>query len=35
MLRVTVPAHRPVNRSALSAVFKPAQLDIEPFLDPV
>lgn len=32
MLRVTVPAHRPVKRSTLSHILKQARLDLEEFL---
>ena len=32
VLKVTVPAHRPVKRSTLSRILKQAHLDLEQFL---
>ena len=33
VLKLTVPAHRPVKRSTLSHILKQARLDIEEFLE--
>lgn len=33
MLRLTVPAHRPVKRSTLSHILKQARLEVEQFLE--
>jgi predicted RNA binding protein YcfA (HicA-like mRNA interferase family) len=33
LLKVTVPAHRPVKRSTLSHILKQARLDIDEFLE--
>ena len=33
MLKLTVPAHRPVKRSTLSRILKQARLDVEDFLE--
>jgi predicted RNA binding protein YcfA (HicA-like mRNA interferase family) len=33
VLKVTVPAHRPVKRSTLSHILKQARLDVDRFLD--
>jgi predicted RNA binding protein YcfA (HicA-like mRNA interferase family) len=33
LLKVTVPAHRPVKRSTLSHILKQARLDIDRFLE--
>jgi predicted RNA binding protein YcfA (HicA-like mRNA interferase family) len=33
LLKVTVPAHRPVKRSTLSHVLKQARLDVDEFLE--
>ncbi|MEA3459717.1 MAG: type II toxin-antitoxin system HicA family toxin [Chloroflexota bacterium] len=33
VLRLTVPAHRPVKRSTLSHILKQARLDVERFLE--
>ena len=33
LLRITVPAHRPVKRSTLAHILKQARLDVERFLD--
>ena len=33
VLKLTVPAHRPVKRSTLSRILKQARLDIEDFLE--
>lgn len=32
LLRLTVPAHRPVKRSTLAHILKQARLDVEEFL---
>ncbi len=32
VLKITVPAHRPVKRSTLTHILKQAQLDVEEFL---
>ena len=32
VLKLTVPAHRPVKRSTLSHILKQARLDVEDFL---
>lgn len=32
VLRITVPAHRPVKRSTLSRILKNARLDVDQFL---
>ena len=32
IVKITVPAHRPVKRSTLSHILKQARLDIESFL---
>jgi predicted RNA binding protein YcfA (HicA-like mRNA interferase family) len=32
VLRITVPAHRPIKRSTLSHILKQARLDVEGFL---
>ena len=32
VLKLTVPAHRPVKRSTLSHILKQARLDVEEFL---
>ena len=33
LLKLTVPAHRPVKRSTLSHILKQARLDVDEFLD--
>ena len=33
LLKVTVPAHRPVKRSTLSHILKQARLDVKEFLE--
>ena len=33
LLKITVPAHRPVKRSTLSHILKQARLDVEDFLE--
>jgi predicted RNA binding protein YcfA (HicA-like mRNA interferase family) len=33
LLKITVPAHRPVKRSTLSHILKQARLDVEEFLE--
>lgn len=33
LLKLTVPAHRPVKRSTLARILKQAQLDLERFLE--
>jgi predicted RNA binding protein YcfA (HicA-like mRNA interferase family) len=33
VLKLTVPAHRPVKRSTLSHILKQARLDVEKFLE--
>jgi len=33
VLKLTVPAHRPVKRSTLARILKQARLDIEEFLE--
>ena len=33
VLKLTVPAHRPVKRSTLSRILKQARLDVEGFLE--
>ena len=33
LLKVTVPAHRPVKRSTLSHILKQARLDVDEFLE--
>ena len=33
VLKLTVPAHRPVKRSTLSHILKQARLDVEDFLE--
>lgn len=33
LLRITVPAHRPVKRSTLAHVLKQARLDVDRFLE--
>jgi predicted RNA binding protein YcfA (HicA-like mRNA interferase family) len=33
VLKLTVPAHRPVKRSTLSRILKQARLDVEDFLE--
>ena len=33
VLKLTVPAHRPVKRSTLSHILKQARLDVENFLE--
>jgi len=33
VLKLTVPAHRPVKRSTLSHILKQARLDVEEFLE--
>ncbi len=33
LLKLTVPAHRPVKRSTLAHILKQAQLDVDAFLD--
>jgi predicted RNA binding protein YcfA (HicA-like mRNA interferase family) len=32
VLKITVPAHRPVKRSTLARILKQAQLDVDRFL---
>jgi predicted RNA binding protein YcfA (HicA-like mRNA interferase family) len=32
VLKITVPAHRPVKRSTLAHILKQAQLDVDDFL---
>jgi len=32
LLKITVPAHRPIKRSTLAHILKQAQLDVEAFL---
>ena len=33
VLKLTVPAHRPVKRSTLSHILKQARIDVEQFLE--
>ena len=33
VLRITVPAHKPVKRSTLAHILKQAKLDVEQFLE--
>ena len=33
VLKLTIPAHRPVKRSTLSRILKQARLDVEDFLE--
>ncbi|WP_445626570.1 type II toxin-antitoxin system HicA family toxin [Nostoc sp. DSM 114167] len=33
VLKLTVPAHRPVKRSTLAKILKQARIDLERFLD--
>ena len=33
LLKITVPAHRPVKRSTLSHILKQARLDVDQFLE--
>ena len=33
LLKLTVPAHRPVKRSTLAHILKQARLDVEEFLE--
>ncbi|MCL7454301.1 MAG: type II toxin-antitoxin system HicA family toxin [Anaerolineae bacterium] len=33
LIKVTVPAHRPVKRSTLSHILKQARLDVDEFLE--
>ena len=33
LLKITVPAHRPVKRSTLSHILKQARLDVDEFLE--
>ncbi|OGO81238.1 MAG: hypothetical protein A3K41_05040 [Chloroflexi bacterium RIFOXYD12_FULL_57_15] len=33
LLKITVPAHRPVKRSTLSHILKQARLDLDRFLE--
>jgi len=33
VLKLTVPAHRPVKRSTLSRILKQARIDVEQFLE--
>ncbi|MEI7990196.1 MAG: type II toxin-antitoxin system HicA family toxin [Chloroflexota bacterium] len=33
VLKITIPAHKPVKRSTLAHILKQARLDIETFLD--
>ncbi|HSJ55178.1 MAG TPA: type II toxin-antitoxin system HicA family toxin [Anaerolineae bacterium] len=33
LLKLTVPAHRPVKRSTLSHILKQARIDVEDFLE--
>ena len=33
ILKITVPAHRPVKRSTLSHILKQARLDVDQFLE--
>jgi predicted RNA binding protein YcfA (HicA-like mRNA interferase family) len=33
VLKVTVPAHKPVKRSTLSHILKQARLDVDRFMD--
>jgi len=33
LLKITVPAHRPVKRSTLSHILKQARLDVDRFLE--
>jgi hypothetical protein len=33
VLKVTVPAHRPIKRSTLSHILKQARMDLQRFLD--
>ncbi len=33
VLKITVPAHRPVKSSTLSHILKQAQIDVEKFLE--
>ncbi len=33
LLKITIPAHRPVKRSTLSHILKQARLDVDDFLD--
>jgi hypothetical protein len=32
LLKITVPAHRPIKRSTLAHILKSARLDLEAFL---
>jgi predicted RNA binding protein YcfA (HicA-like mRNA interferase family) len=32
LLKVTIPAHRPIKRSTLAHILKQARLDLEAFL---
>ncbi len=33
LLKITIPAHKPVKRSTLSHILKQAQIDVDAFLD--
>lgn len=33
LLKITVPAHRPIKRSTLSHILKQARLNVDEFLD--
>lgn len=33
VLKLTIPAHRPVKRSTLAKILKQARIDVEQFLD--
>ncbi|HMD97001.1 MAG TPA: type II toxin-antitoxin system HicA family toxin [Terriglobia bacterium] len=33
LLKITVPAHRPIKRSTLAHILKEARLDLEAFLE--
>jgi predicted RNA binding protein YcfA (HicA-like mRNA interferase family) len=33
MVKITVPAHRPVKRSTLSHILKQARIDVKSFID--
>jgi predicted RNA binding protein YcfA (HicA-like mRNA interferase family) len=35
LLKITVPAHRPVKRSTLSHILKSARIELEAFLRPL
>jgi len=35
LMKLTVPAHRPIKPSTLAHILKQAGLDVEPFLQPL